>query len=132
MDEVWDGGCLCGGVRFRASGKPKWTIWCHCQSCRRHSGAPAAAFASFAAGDVAVTEGEITKFRSSPGTIRGFCARCGSTLTCEGDRAPGELHIHIGAFDRAAELAPIAEVFAEERLPWVATHLAARSATDRA
>ena len=64
-------------------------------------------------------EGAITKFQSSPGTIRGFCARCGSTLTCEGERSPGELHFHVGAFDKAAELAPIAEVFPEERLPWV-------------
>lgn len=126
MSETWDGGCLCGAVRFRAGGAPRWTFWCHCQSCRRHSGAPAAAFAAFDEAVVEVTEGEITKFASSPGVLRGFCARCGSTLTCESDKMPGEQHIHIGAFDRPEALAPTIEVFAEERLPWV--HLGPASA----
>ena len=84
MSENWEGGCLCGAVRFRAAGSPKWVIWCHCQSCRRHSGAPVSVFAGFEAPAVEVTKGEITKFASSPGTIRGFCGRCGSTMTCEG------------------------------------------------
>ncbi|MDP3852531.1 GFA family protein [Phenylobacterium sp.] len=118
MTQTWDG-CLCGEVRFRASGAPKWTIWCHCQSCRKHSGAPASAFAAFDEAVVEMIGGEITKFRSSPGVLRGFCSTCGSTLTCEGDRSPGELHLHIGAFDQPERLAPMVEVNPEERLPWV-------------
>jgi hypothetical protein len=119
MNESWEGGCLCGRVRFRASGAPKWTIWCHCQSCRKHSGAPVSAFAAFDETVVEVTKGEITKFASSPGVLRGFCSTCGSTLTCQGERSPDELHFHIGAFDRPERLAPVAEVYSEERLPWV-------------
>jgi hypothetical protein len=119
MSQTWDGGCLCGAVRFRARGAPKWTIWCHCQSCRRHSGAPVSAFAAFDATSVEMIEGGITKFASSPGVLRGFCATCGSTLSCEGDRSPGELHIHIGALDRPQDFAPTLEVYPEERLPWV-------------
>ena len=119
MSQSWDGGCLCGRVRFRASGPPKWTIWCHCQSCRKHSGAPASAFAAFDETVVEVTNGEITKFASSPGMLRGFCSTCGSTLTCQGGPTPNELHFHIGAFDHPEDLPPMAEVFPEERLPWV-------------
>jgi hypothetical protein len=119
MSDGWEGRCLCGEVRFRASGAPKWVRWCHCQSCRRHSGAPASAFASFDAAGVEVTHGAIARFVSSPGTTRGFCARCGSTLTCESVLAPGETHFHIGAFERAADLAPIGAFFPDERLPWV-------------
>jgi hypothetical protein len=72
-----------------------------------------------------IIEGMITKFSSSPGVLRGFCSRCGSTLTCQSERLPGELHIHVGAFDAAADLPPSFHVFPEERLPWL--HLADKS-----
>ena len=55
-----EGGCLCGAVRFTAEGAPKWTSYCHCQSCRRHTGAPVAAYAGFETAKVRfTTEGQI-------------------------------------------------------------------------
>ena len=35
------GGCMCGAVRYKASGEAVSVIHCHCLSCRRHTGAPA-------------------------------------------------------------------------------------------
>lgn len=119
MREHWDGGCLCGAVRFRALGTPRWVGWCHCQSCRRHSGAPVSVFVAFANDDVQTSHGSISKYQSSPGTIRGFCATCGSTLTCQSETRADEVHIHVGAFDEAAELAPSFHIFPDERLPWL-------------
>jgi hypothetical protein len=118
VSEIHSGRCLCGAVRFEAKGNPKWVRWCHCQSCRRHSGAPSNVFVSFENDAVHVTAGEITKYNSSPGVRRGFCAHCGSTLTCASDRLPTETHYYIGVFERAAELKPKGEFFAGERLPW--------------
>src|ERR1051326_3865832 len=64
-----------------------------------------------------LTRGEITKFSSSPGTRRGFCSQCGSTLTCENTRLPTETHFHVGAFDDATRFRPTRHIFPEERLP---------------
>jgi hypothetical protein len=110
------GGCLCGEVRFSAHGPPKWTSYCHCGSCRRHTGAPVAAYAGFEASKVKFTAQAPTYFASSLGVRRGFCGRCGSTLTYEGDRWPGEIHLHVGAFDDPEALAPAGHGFADERL----------------
>ena len=118
MTEVYNGRCLCEAVSFRAEGAPRWVLWCHCDSCRRHSGAPASVFVSFAHERVTMLSGEIAKYVSSPGVERGFCARCGSTMTCSNRKLPDETHFHIGVFDGAAELAPSAELFGKERLPW--------------
>jgi len=115
----YSGRCLCGTVRFEAKGEPKWVRWCHCESCRRHCGAPACVFVSFENAAVIVTAGTIAKFKSSERTERGFCARCGSTLTCATVRLPTETHYYVGAFERAAELTPKGEFFPEERLPWL-------------
>jgi hypothetical protein len=119
MSDQIEGGCLCGAVRFVATGEPKWVAWCHCQSCRKHSGAPVSVFAAIRRDAYVVTKGEITKFNSSPGMWRGFCAKCGSTLTCESERLSTETHFHIGSIDQAALLQPSRHIFPEERLPWL-------------
>ncbi|MGO9602332.1 MAG: GFA family protein [Candidatus Binataceae bacterium] len=120
--EQFEGGCLCGAIRFIATGRPIGVYWCHCESCRKHTGAPASVFVAFKREAYTVTKGEITKFDSTPGqTRRGFCARCGSTLTCETLPQLTETHFHVGAFDQAALLQPTKHYFSEERLPWLHT-----------
>ncbi len=116
--EQFEGGCLCGAVRFIATGRPMGVYWCHCESCRKHTGAPASVFVAFKREAYRVTKGEITKFDSTPGqTRRGFCARCGSTLTCEALPQLMETHFHVGAFDLPGLLQPTKHYFSEERLP---------------
>ena len=114
-----EGGCLCGAVRFEATSPPKGVFWCHCQSCRRHSGAPVSVFVGFEHGTYVTTKGEITKFSSSAGTTRGFCSRCGSTLTCEVKALPTETHFHVGAFDAPERFQPDKHFFRNEQLPWL-------------
>jgi hypothetical protein len=84
-----------------------------------NSGAPVSVFVAFKRADYIVTKGEITRFYSSPRRLRGFCARCGSTLTCEGERSPPETHFHVGAFDQPARFQPTRHISPEERLPWL-------------
>lgn len=118
--DEFQGGCLCGAVRFIATGQPEGVYWCYCQSCRKHTGAPASVFGVFERAGYTVTKGQITKFNSTPRrTTRGFRGRCGSTLTCETVGLPTGTHFHVGAFDRAGELRPTRHVFAEEHLPWM-------------
>jgi len=117
--ERHEGGCLCGAVRFEVTGPPKWTSYCHCHSCRKHTGAPVSAFAGYERTHVRFTQGQLATFASSAGVLRGFCALCGSTLTYEGDRWPTEMHFHVGAFDAPVLFVPDGEAFAEERLSWL-------------
>jgi len=118
--EKLEGGCLCGAVRFIATGEPKGIYWCHCHSCRKHTGAPVSVFVALDVEAYTINKGVINKFDSSPGkTRRGFCATCGSTLTCESLPGPTVTHFHVGAFDQAGQLQPTKSYFAEERLPWL-------------
>ena len=113
------GRCLCGAVRYRATGEPKWIANCHCASCRRAVGAPLATYAGFPAQQFAWTAGEPARFESSPGVERTFCARCGSSLTYAGERWPGEIHLLVGSLDRPEDFPPQGDAFVEEKLPWL-------------
>ena len=76
-----DGGCLCGAIRYRLSGKPTNTMICHCQSCRRAAGSPVVAWLTFAAADFQFCKGQPVEFSSSPPVRRSFCGSCGTPLT---------------------------------------------------
>ena len=67
VTDQFEGGCLCGAVRFIATSQPKGVYWCHCESCRKHSGAPASVFVAFERTAYRVTRGEITKFEFDAG-----------------------------------------------------------------
>ncbi len=83
-DQTFEGGCMCGAVRYKVSGEPFWIGHCHCASCRRHTGAPVVTFVALKEDQVAFTKGERRKYNSSPGVERAFCGQCGTPLTWEG------------------------------------------------
>jgi hypothetical protein len=116
------GRCLCGTIRYRAVGEPLWVAHCHCASCRRATGAPVTTYAGFPAEKFVWTTGEPVTFASSPGALRTFCGRCGTSLTYQGERWPGEMHVLAATLDRPEAITLRREAFAEERLPWL--HLA--------
>lgn len=113
------GGCLCGAVRFRVKGAPKWVVHCHCPSCRRQTGAAFVPYAGFKAVDFQLTSGKLASYNSSPGVTRRFCGDCGSPLTYESDRWPGELHVLLGAMDAPDEFTPQAHVYVAHQLSWL-------------
>ena len=118
-ESTLEGGCLCGAVRYRIDAPPLWTGYCHCTSCRRSTGAPVTMFVGAREDSVAFTAGKRTQFASSPGVQRGFCAACGTPLTYESDRFPGEVHFYVSTFDDPQDLRPTFHVFYEERLRWL-------------
>ncbi|MEO2175869.1 MAG: GFA family protein [bacterium] len=60
-------------VRYEAEGAPVSVIYCHCNSCRKHTGAPVVALAGFKREQVRFTHSERTIYYSSSGVDRGFC-----------------------------------------------------------
>ena len=118
-DFALGGGCLCGAVRFSAAGPPLWVAHCHCASCRKATAAALATYAGYQRERVTFTKGTPASYQSSPGVNRRFCGRCGTPLSYESARWPGELHLFLCTFDEPAALSPQAHVFVEERLAWL-------------
>lgn len=116
--KVSSGGCLCGAIRFEARGVPKWTGFCHCESCRRATGGSVASHVGFTDTDLSFVEGAPKIYTSSPGVRRGFCAECGSSLTYESDRFPDYIQVYVGAFDEPDRFSPQAHVHCKEQISW--------------
>ena len=116
------GGCLCGAVRYEVSGEPIWVGHCHCESCRRHTGAPVVTFVCFKTDQVAFTKGERQIYNSSPGVGRAFCGRCGTPLSWEGQSNLPErgmiLEVHISTLDDPSAFIPTNHLFYNERIAW--------------
>ena len=113
------GGCLCGDVRYRARGDSRWMGHCHCVWCRRQSGAAFASFVCFDRDDVAYTTGAPTIYHASTeGVARGFCARCGSSLTFERP-ARGNVDVCAGTLDDPNAILPQEHIFTDHKCAWL-------------
>jgi hypothetical protein len=100
-------------------GEPVTSVFCHCPSCRLATGAPVVAWAMFSHDAFRVTRGEIAVYESSPGARRGFCARCGTTLSFEADYIPGLIDVTIATFGDPAGIVPLMHIWDHHRLPWL-------------
>jgi catechol 2,3-dioxygenase-like lactoylglutathione lyase family enzyme len=116
--ESFDGGCLCGAVRYRASGAGRFATLCHCTSCRRASAAPAVAWVTFPLDSFAFTRGEPTRFRSSPPVVRSFCASCGTPLTYQHDAFAAAVDVTTASLDDPERFPPADHTWVSERLRW--------------
>jgi len=114
------GGCMCGAVRYETSGEPFSVAHCHCNSCRKHNGAPVATLAGYLKEQVKFSGHERRLYQSSPGALRAYCEKCGTPLTWEGDG--GDLgpivEFHLSTFDDPEALVPTAHAFYPERISW--------------
>jgi len=112
------GHCLCGAVTFEAIGEPRWIAYCHCASCRRHTGSPVTCFVNFPL-DAVRFDGVPAQYASSPGVTRRFCGRCGTPIAYETAKRPGEIDIYVNALDEPERFRPGAHVFYAEHVAWL-------------
>ncbi len=112
------GSCHCGAIRFEAEGEPRFVSNCHCESCRRTTGAAFSTWVGYRDHQV-IWHGERAFRLSSPGVMRGYCGACGTPLSYGSDKWPGETHLLLGVFDDPRAFTPAGDAFIEEKLDWV-------------
>jgi hypothetical protein len=115
----YEGGCLCGRVRYVARGEATNLCFCHCRSCRRATGAPMVPWGTFAAASFAIVQGRVAEYRSSPGVTRGFCGDCGTSLTYRRDDRSGEIDVTLASLDEPAALEPAVHIWVEDKPRWL-------------
>lgn len=113
-----EGGCLCGAVRYILKSEPTYSGNCHCRSCQRAIGAGFVTWVGVAPDNFEVTRGGITHCATSPGVQRGFCGRCGTSLTFTGDGWT-DVGLTAASLDDPTIATPTSNVYLDHRQPWV-------------
>ncbi|WBS01316.1 GFA family protein [Pseudoduganella sp. SL102] len=113
------GGCFCGAVRYLVTAEPFNSTLCHCTMCRRASGAPCVAWFSVPRAGLHFTAGSLAYYASSAGVQRGFCAGCGTQVTFEDARCPGELDVTTASLDDPELVPPGDHTYMQSHLRWL-------------
>lgn len=116
-----EGGCTCGGVRYRMLADPIVTHACHCRQCQRHTGG------AFVLNAIVETEG-LELLCGDPRAIRfagtthtaWFCADCGTYVwsAYEG-RFRGCRFVRVGTLDDPDACPPDVQIYTASAQPWV-------------
>jgi len=57
-------------------------------------------------------------YHSSPGVTRGICSACGSSISYENDKRPGDIDISLNCLHDPDAATPRAHIWTEDKQPW--------------
>jgi hypothetical protein len=119
-----DGGCTCGGVRYRMTSKPMFVHCCHCRWCQRETGASFALNALIEADRVSLLKGEVevvdTPSNSGKGQKIARCPKCHIALWSNyGGAGDVVRFVRVGTLDEPDRLPPDIHIFTSSKQPWV-------------
>ena len=113
------GQCHCGAIRYSMPTAVEHHALCHCQDCRRHSGAPMVGWALVNRSDVEMT-GTPKIYASSEHGRRHFCPDCGSGLFYTNEAIfPGQIDVQTATLDDPDLIPAGAQIQIAERIGWM-------------
>src|SRR5262245_11006319 len=127
-----DGGCQCGGVRYRVEGEPLALAVCHCTECQRQTGSAFGMSLALPASGFQLLSGELKTFsvRCDSGRTKqcAFCPACGTRIYHQ--VAASALSLKPGTLDDTSWLRPKSHYWTKRRQPWVVIPEGARCIED--
>ena len=118
IETLYEGGCLCGQVRWAARAEPANVRVCHCRLCQQATGGPFFARAIFTA-DAIDWSGVVTRWATSPRIDRLSCARCGTPMFAEPKDPPSRLGVSLATLDDPGAIRPTAHIWTSRKLDWL-------------
>lgn len=112
------GRCLCGAVRYECGPPLSPPAFCHCESCRRASGAHVVAWITVKRDTLRFTGATPREFASSRPVQRSFCATCGTPLTYRHQDSPDTVDITVSTLDDPGVAAPVDHLWMNDAVAW--------------
>jgi hypothetical protein len=122
MPAPYDGGCLCGLMRYRVSDEPLTLYVCHCTDCQRRTGSAFALSMVVLKSALELLQGDPRTYTVTSSGVqrRGkFCADCSTRLWGEPLKFPQVVVVQPGTLDDTTWLRPIGHIWTRSKQPWV-------------
>ena len=123
MPAPYDGGCVCGAIRYRIDAEPLTLYACHCTDCQRHTGGSFALSMVVRRDALALLAGTPRRYVAT--TLAGrrregtFCDACATRLWGEPARLPQVRVVRPGTLDDTRWLDPVAHIWVRSAQPWI-------------
>lgn len=122
MKLPYQGGCLCGNVRYECDAEPDVQYLCHCRACQKGSGSAYHSGLSVRWDNFTLTAGkaaEWTRSSDSGGAVtHAFCAVCGTPLYVYSKARTTHVSVKAGSLDDPSEFNPTMEIWTECEQLW--------------
>jgi hypothetical protein len=116
-DPPHNGGCLCGAVRYQLKARPMAVNACHCDACKKLTGATNLLML-VGAREAFAHEGEVERYRRRADSGREVdvvrCADCGVRMWHEPLSAPALVFIAAGTLDNPHWVVPASHIWVEK------------------
>ena len=113
------GGCLCGAIRYSRIRRTRFTSYCHCEDCRKASGAPVVAWTFFPRDPSNGTRAEATLAHCRTRTH--LLSGLRNPLSFFDPAIPGEFEVTTCSLDHPEDFPPQDHNWSLDRLPWFET-----------
>ena len=111
--------CYCGATTLSIKAAAITVAYCHCDDCKRWTGAPLPAFAAFPEAAVTAAPELASPLSIVPGVDRWSCGTCHSPVAARFDYLPGQIYIPLGTLDTAERLPPAIHCHDHARYDWL-------------
>ncbi len=116
--QTLSGGCLCGAIAYEIEHCPGDVAdICHCQQCRKASGAASLPWVQVAPARFRLTRGVARAYAASARATRWFCGHCGTPLYMT-DANATSIGITLGTLDTQAAVQPTVHAWVCEAVAW--------------
>ena len=116
------GKCHCGAIEWEAKLPPKIVLNCHCNMCRKLSGADYSSWVIFPVDQYRIKTGtvNISQYQATEKYSKSFCRKCGSTISCvNNDKFPKHIYVARGNILSNVDLPVELQVYTTDKAAWL-------------
>lgn len=113
------GHCRCESIVISVSSEPEVSVLCHCDDCRRSTGAPMISAVAFVKDSIKWEKAESMGSFVNGSCTRTFCSICGTPIAQEHESAPDLIFFYTAFMDEPEKFPPTYHSFEGDQIDWL-------------